>query len=143
MIGCRLAAATVVAIAIMGGSTAAQQSQEDRIFTFHANATRSGCPDLDWHLVLAPDNTVTGMIGWQHMQLLVRVTGKFDPASRTFSLIGKEAGGNRTATIEGEAISRNHLIARIKAPEANVDCPRVEVWGMTPTEIKTTGGGRH
>ena len=139
MIGCRLAAATVIAIAIMGGTAAAQQSQEPRIFTFHANASGS-CPDLDWHLVLAPDDTVTGMIGWQQMELLVRVTGKLDRANRTFSLLGKEAGGNRTATIDGTVISPNHLMAHIKAPAANVDCPNVEVWGMTPTQIKTTGG---
>ena len=62
MIGCRLAAAAVIAIAIMGGTAAAQQSQEPRIFTFHANASGS-CPDLDWHVVLASDDTVTGMIG--------------------------------------------------------------------------------
>ena len=136
MIGCRLVAATVIAMAIMGGTAAAQQSQEDRIFTFHANASGS-CPDLDWHVVLAPDDTVSGIIGWQHMQLLVRVTGNLDRTKRTFSLTGKEVGGDRTATIDGEVISPNHLIVHIKAPAANVDCPNVEVWGMTPSEIKT------
>jgi hypothetical protein len=139
MIGCRLAAASVIAIAIMGGTAAAQQSQEPRIFTFEANAS-GGCPDLDWHVVLAPDDTLTGMIGWQHMQELVRVTGKFDRAKKTFSLTGKEQGGNRTVTVDGQVISPNHLIAHIKAPAANVDCPNVEVWGMTPSEIKTSGG---
>jgi hypothetical protein len=133
MIGCRLAAATVIAIAIMGGTAAAQKSQEPRIFTFHANASGE-CPDLDWHVVLAPDDTLTGMIGWQNMQLLVRVTGKLDRANKTFSLTGKEAGGNRTATVDGQVISPNHLIAHIKAPEANVDCPNVAAWGWTPHE---------
>jgi hypothetical protein len=135
MIGCRLTAAAIIAVAIMGGTAAAQQRTEDEIFTFHANASGS-CPDLDWHLVVAPDNTVTGMIGWQHMQLLVRVTGTVDLETRTFSLVGKEAGGNRTATIEGKILSRNHLMVDIKAPEANIDCPNVEVWGKTLHEIK-------
>jgi hypothetical protein len=139
MTKCRLTTAAAIAIAIVGGTAAAQQSQEPRIFTFHANAS-GGCPDLDWHVVLAPDDTVTGMIGWQNMQQLVRVTGKLDRAKKTFSLTGKEAGGNRTATIDGQVISPNHLVARIKAP--GVDCPNVEVWGMTPSEIKTSGAGR-
>jgi hypothetical protein len=151
MTRCRLATAAAIAIAIVGGTAAAQQSQEPRIFTFHANASGS-CPDLDWHVVLAPDDTVTGMIGWQNMQMLVRVTGKLDRAKKTFSLTGKEAGGNLTATIDGQVISPNHLVAHIKAPEANVahikapeanvDCPKVEVWGMTPTQIKTQGAGK-
>jgi hypothetical protein len=63
-----------------------------------------------------------------------------DLAVEQIELTGKEAGGNLTATIDGEAISRSHLIAHIKAPGANVDCPKVAVWGMTPTQIKATGG---
>jgi hypothetical protein len=139
MIGYRLATAAAIAIAIAGATATAQRSQEPRIFTFHANAS-GGCPDLDWHVVLAPDDTLTGMIGWQNMQQLVRVTGKLDRAKKTFSLTGKEQGGDLTATIDGQVISPNHLIANIKAPGANVDCPKVEVWGMTPSQIKTSGG---
>ena len=129
MIGCRLTIAAALAITIMAGTAEAQRT-EDEIFSFRANASGS-CPMLDWHPVVAPDNTVTGIIGWQNMQLLVRVTGTMDLETKTFTLTGKEQGGGRTATIEGEILARNHLLAHIKAPEANIDCPNVNVWGKT------------
>lgn len=133
MMGYKLITAAAFAITIMAGTATAQRT-EDEVFTFRANAN-GACPVLDWHLVVAPDNTVTGMIGWQNMQLLVRVTGTVDLDKRTFSLTGKEAGGNRTATIEGEIISRNQLLVHIKAPEANIDCPDVKVWGKTVHDL--------
>ena len=133
MLGYRLTTAVALAITIMAGNAAAQRT-EDEVFTFRANA-KGTCPSLDWHLVVAPDNSVTGMIGWQNMQLLVRVTGTVDLEKRTFSLIGKEAGGNRTATIDGEIISRNQLLVHIKAPEANIDCPNIKVFGKTVHDL--------
>jgi hypothetical protein len=48
----------------------------------------------------------------------------------------------RLAADDGQVISPNHLIANVKAPAANVDRPKVEVWGMTPSEIQTCGAGR-
>ena len=130
MIGHRLTIAAALAITIMAGTAGAQRT-EDEIFTFRANAS-GGCPMLDWYLVVTPDNSVTGMIGWQGMQLLVRVTGTVDLEKKTFTLTGiEQGGGGRTATIEGEILSRNHLLAHIKAPEANIDCPNVSVWGRT------------
>jgi hypothetical protein len=140
MIG-RLTTAIVIAIAIIMGGTVKAQNAQDRIFTFHANAARGGCPDLDWYLVVAPDNSVTGMVGWQHMTLLVRVTGTVDLNKKTFALVGKEAGGSRTATIDGQIITRDHLVAHIKAPEVNVDCPGVDVWRAVPTKGAKGGAG--
>jgi hypothetical protein len=131
MIGRRLAPAIVIAIAMVTRTVEAQRT-EDVIFTYHSNAG-GRCPDLDWYLRVAPDNSVTGMIGWQHMELLVRVTGTVDLEKRTFDLTGKEAGGNRTATIDGEIITRNHLKVHIMAPDVNADCPDINVWQWTPT----------
>jgi len=61
----------------------------------------------------------------------VRVTGTVDLEKKTFTLTGKEQGGGRTATVEGQILARNHLLVHITAPEANIDCPNVSVWGRT------------
>jgi hypothetical protein len=137
MIRYRLATATI-AIAIVGG-TAVAQAPGERVFSFHSNATFSGCPNLDWHIVVAPDNSVTGLVGWQNMQVVARVTGTLNRQAKTFQLTAKEVGGDRTATIDGNVISADHIVANIKGP--GVECQKLDVWGWTPSK-KGPGGGR-
>ena len=138
MIGLRFASAAAIAIAIMGGSAVAQ-APEERVFSFHSNAT-SSCPGLDWHLVVAPNYTVSGMVGWQNMQMIARVTGTMNPQNKTFQLSAKEQGGNRTATITGNVIEPGHINASIKGP--GVNCQNLDIWAWTPSQKGPGGAGR-
>jgi len=144
VIGYRLAATAMIGLGVIGSSAvpaarpAMAQAPQERVFSFHSNAT-SGCPSLDWHIVVQPDYTVSGMVGWQNMQLIARVSGAMNPQSKTFQLTAKEAGGNRTATISGTIIAPNHITANIKG--SGVDCQGLDIWAYTP-QRGSIGAGR-
>lgn len=128
MIGRRLIVAAAFAIAVTGGIAVAQ-GQDERVFTFRSGSG-GNCPLLDWHLVVEPDHSVNGMIGWNNDMTIARVTGTLDLQAKTFSLTAKEAGGSRTATIDGKVISSNHLVVNIKAQAPLTDCQNVDVWAF-------------
>ena len=155
MIGYRLAATAMIGLGVIGCTTpqaqapaasaapaaspAMAQAPQERVFSFHSNAG-SGCPSLDWHVVVQPDYTVAGMVGWQNMQLIARVSGSMDPQSKTYQLTAKEANGKRTATISGTIIASDHITANIKGP--GIDCQGLDIWSYTPLHGSIGGGGR-
>ena len=156
MTGYKLAATAMIGLGVMGCSTTAQspapapsaapaaaspevsQAPQERVFSFRSNATFSGCPSLDWHVVVQPDYTVSGMVGWQNMQVIARVSGTMDPQSKTYQLTAKEANGKRTATINGTIIAPDHITANIKGP--GIDCQGLDVWAYTPQRGPIGGG---
>lgn len=122
-------------------SPAETQAPQERVFTFHSNASSGGCPSLDWHVVVQPDYTVSGMVGWQNMTLMAHVTGTMDAQSRTYQLTAKQVGSNRTATINGTIIAPDHITANIKGP--GIDCQGLDIWAYTPQRGPIgRGGGR-
>ena len=140
MIWRTLATVTVIAAAIAGGAAHAQApAAKERVFSFHSDATSMSCPSLDWHVVVATNYTVTGMIGWQDMGAIARVTGSMDPKTKTYQLTANEVGGSRTATITGKIISPDHITANVMAP--GVNCQNLQVWGWTPSQ-HGPGGAR-
>ena len=141
VVGCTTTAQTpppAAASAPPPASPAVSQAPQERVFTFHSNASFSGCPSLDWHVVVQPDYTVSGMVGWQNMQLMAHVTGTMDAQSRTYQLTAKQVGSNRTATINGTIISPDHITANIKGP--GIDCQGLDIWAYTPQRGPIGGG---
>ncbi len=88
VVGCNVASAQITGKAYVG-----------RIYTLHTDKV-GACPSLDWHIVVGPDNTLSGMIGADNMSVLFNVKGTYS-ADGTFQLTGKEAGGTRTGAING------------------------------------------
>jgi hypothetical protein len=73
-----------------------------QLYAFHTRPA-SGCPGLDWHLTVEPDNTITGFVGWDRMQHMARLEGTI-ARDRTFKMTGQEVGGTgKTATVTGRA----------------------------------------
>jgi hypothetical protein len=156
VIRCKLAATAIIGLGVVGCTTTAEtpapapsatpaaaspavpQAPQERVFSFRSNATFSGCPSLDWHVVVQPDYTVSGMVGWQNMQVVARVSGTMDAQSKTYQLTAKEVNGKRTATINGTIISPDHITANIKGP--GVDCQGLDVWAYTPQRGPIGGG---
>ena len=64
-----------------------------RVYTLHTAAVGGGCPSLDWHIVVGPNDTLSGMIGADDMKVVFSVTGKYDPVLKTASMSGKEISG--------------------------------------------------
>jgi hypothetical protein len=96
-------------ISCVGGSTAFAQAtagqsagswgQSGTTYALHSNAA-SGCPALDWHLVVQSDGTLSGVVGVNDMQTMFRVHGTYSGAN--FHLDGQEVGGSRTAAVNGQ-----------------------------------------
>ena len=117
-------------------AAAVQQLPPGRIYTFHSTP-QSGCPGLDWHVVLGEGNTLDGIIAWNNMQSMAHAYGNINPQTRTFQMTAQEVGGqHRTATINGTVRSDGYLVANIAGP--NVSCQGVIVgWSAAPPP----GGG--
>lgn len=132
----KLIAASALAIAAAGGVASAQGVPEGRVYTFHSKA-QSGCPSLDWHVVVGSNGGLSGMISWDDMKAMARASGSVNMQARTFQMTATEVGGqNRTATIDGTVRQDGWLIASIKGK--NVNCQGVNVpWFVPPP---STGG---
>ncbi|MBS0639424.1 MAG: hypothetical protein U1E70_25325 [Acetobacteraceae bacterium] len=71
------------------------------LYSFHTGPA-SGCPGLDWHVVLHPDGKITGMVGWAGMTRTATLSGTM-ARNDTFTGTATEAKTGRTATISGSA----------------------------------------
>jgi hypothetical protein len=124
MISMKMIAAGALAIATTGGVAAAQTVPEGRVYAFHSKAA-GGCPVLDWHVVVGANNALTGMISWDEMKSMAKVSGAIG-ADRTFKMSATEVGGaGRTAAVDGQVRADGWLVANIKGP--NVDCKGIAV----------------
>ncbi len=94
----------------------AQRKQKDLSLAkgqLYAISTRpaSGCPGLDWHITVSPDNTLTGFVAWDRDQHMARLDGKIN-RDRTFQMDAKEVGGTgRTGVVKGTAGGNNVSIS--------------------------------
>jgi hypothetical protein len=118
-------------------AAAMQQLPPGRVYTFHSSP-QSGCPGLDWHVVLTADNTLDGMVAWNNMQSMAHASGNLNPQARTFQMTAQEVGGQgRTANISGTVRPDGYLVANIAGP--NVNCQGIMVgWSVPPPP---SGGG--
>jgi hypothetical protein len=96
-------------IAIIALSTAASlspalaQSGQPGLYAFHTGPVVGGCPGLDWHITLGPDNTLTGFVAWDQGKHMARLAGSMNK-DRTFEMDAQEVGGTgRKATVKGSA----------------------------------------
>jgi len=111
---------------------------EGRIYAFHSKAQAS-CPELDWHLVVGANNTLTGMISWDNMKSIARASGSANPANRTFTMNAvREGGSGHGATINGTVRQDGWLVANIKGQ--NVNCQGIVVQWFVPTPGSDSSG---
>jgi hypothetical protein len=128
--------AGALASTMLCGSVSAQQAPAGRVYVFHSTAQAS-CPALDWHVVVAGDDSLSGMIAWDDMKAIARVSGKVNMSAKTFAMTAKEVGGQgRTATVDGTVRSDGWLVANIKGP--NINCQGINVPWFVPSP---SGGG--
>jgi hypothetical protein len=81
------------------GQAGGNWGQAGTTYALHSNAA-SGCPALDWHLVVQNDGSIGGMVGVNDMKTMFRVHGTYSGAN--FHLDGQEVGGTRTAAVNGQ-----------------------------------------
>ena len=102
-----------------------------RLYAFHSGAG-GGCPGLDWHIVVEPNNDLAGVIAWNNMQSLARVTGNVDRQTGAFTLTAREQGGQgRTATATGKVDPGTGWMTASVQGEG-VKCQSIKVPWYTP-----------
>jgi hypothetical protein len=117
----------------------AQQLPPGRVYAFDSSA-QAGCPGLNWHMVLGDGGALSGLIAWNNMQSVARVSGSVNTQTRAFQATATEVGGRgRTATITGTADpNTGWLTANIQG--ANISCQGITVPWFSPYQ---GGGGGH
>jgi len=125
--------AATVAIAALSTAamlgTAFAQSGQPGLYAFHTGRTASGCPGLDWHITLQPDNSLVGFVSWGQGQHIARLSGTLDK-NREFQMDAKEVGGEgRTAVVKGQAAGQYVAVVITGSGTAcdniNLNVPRV------------------
>lgn len=97
--------ATTSLALLIGAATAmpalAQQNRE-QLYAFHTSSI-GGCPGLDWHVVVAPNRALSGIVAWDNMKHMATLNGTLE-ANGAFLIKAKEQGGaQRSATVKGTA----------------------------------------
>lgn len=116
-----LIAAGILALAAPCGAAFAQGG----LYVLHSEPA-GGCPGLDWHVVVGRTGALSGIVGWDNMKHLARVTGAINREEHTFQMTANEIGGaERAATIDGRIESDGVAVATIKGP--NIECKDVTI----------------
>jgi hypothetical protein len=110
-------------------SPVAAQQEKGTLYAFHSAPVVGGCPGLDWHITVTPDNKLTGFVAWDAGQHMARLNGMLNN-DRSFEMDAQEVGGaGRKATVKGTA-SGNYINAVINGSGTacdgdNLAIPRV------------------
>jgi hypothetical protein len=117
-------------------SSALAQSGQPGLYAFHTGSVVGGCPGLDWHITLGPDNTLTGFVAWDQGKHMARLAGSMNK-DRTFEMDAQEVGGaGKKATIKGSA-SGNYINAVINGSGTACDGDNLAI----PRVVGGIGGG--
>jgi hypothetical protein len=127
-------AKTIAGVALMMGivgSASALELEQGRILGFHSEPS-NGCPGLDWHIVVGARNQLKGMISWDDMHDIVRVSGSADQDGRFHLAFPPMKGSRSGGSIEGQFPDYNGWLT---AHVVGVGCPRQDVqvqWFRAP-----------
>jgi hypothetical protein len=127
----------VIGLATVGCfSPALAQQGKAQLYAYHSPPVVGGCPGLDWHITLGPDNTLTGFVAWDQGKHMARLAGSMNK-DRTFEMDAQEVGGaGKKATIKGSA-SGNYINAVINGSGTACDGDNLAI----PRVVGGLGGG--
>ena len=129
IVGQLISTTAVLAAAI---SLALAEVPEGRIYVLHSGAV-GACPSLDWHIVLEPNGILAGMISWNGMKTMARVTGTVNQRSHTFTMVAKEMEGRaRNAKVKGQIREDGLIIAHTEGPRGTCDAVIAPSYGNQP-----------
>jgi hypothetical protein len=93
----------VALLAFMSPGAVWAQSGQAGLYAFHSGPVKGGCPGLDWHVTLGPDDSLDGFVAWDAGQHMAKLKGSIQK-DRTFQMDAQEVGGaGKKATIKGSA----------------------------------------
>ena len=71
----RFGTVVAAASAIVSLSPAMAQKNKGSLYAFHTRPVIGGCPGLDWHVVVTPDNKIDGFVAWDHKKHMATLDG--------------------------------------------------------------------
>jgi hypothetical protein len=96
------AVAAVVLSTAASLSPALAQSGAAGLYSYHTNPVVGGCPGLDWHITVAPDDSLTGFVAWDQGKHIAKLAGSINK-QRTFEMNAEEVGTGKKAKVVGTA----------------------------------------
>ena len=104
-------AATLGVAALLAVAPArAQMPANDTLYDTHATAG-GACNGMDWHVIVHPDKTINGVVGWDGFRHIAHLSGTVG-ADGSFKANAVEPGSNKTDTVSG-TLQANDLKASI------------------------------
>lgn len=108
--------------AAMDGSASAQTAGQ--IFAFHSQPA-GDCPELDWYLVVRENGKLMGVVAWNDLRSVARLSGTID-AKKSFHMDATAFGASgRAVAVDGQFGRDGWLTANIKG--SDVDCKNIRV----------------
>ncbi len=71
-----LAAIALAAVAALNPALA--QQDKGTLYAYHTGAAEGGCPPLDWHIIKAPDNKLTGFVASDRTGHMASLKGEWN-----------------------------------------------------------------
>lgn len=115
-----VAAGVLIGIA---GNAVALELTDDRVLSFHSQPS-GGCPGLDWHLVAGTNNRLTGLIAWDDMKNVARVSGSANKDGKFHLALQPLHGVSSEGSVEGQLPDYNGWLT---ASVTGAGCPHQEV----------------
>ena len=64
----------VTSLVALAASVGAAYAQIPGVYVLHSKP-EGGCPALDWHVTVGPNHELSGVIGWDNMKSIARLSG--------------------------------------------------------------------
>ena len=99
----KLSTAIVAGLFVMGlaGTATALEPTRGELLSFHSEGYGE-CPDLDWHLVVGAQKQLTGLIAWDNMKNVARVSGSFNEEGKFHLELQPMSGSGAKGSVEGQ-----------------------------------------
>ena len=112
------------------------QPKTAQLYAYHTSAVVGGCPGLDWHITVEPDNKLVGFVAWDRGLHMARLDGSINK-DRSFEMAAAEVGGaGRKAMVSGTA-GGDYINASITGSGTACDGLNLPI----PRSVGGTGGG--
>jgi hypothetical protein len=115
-------AAGVAMIGIATNATALELTQ-GRVLVFHSEPS-GGCPGLDWHLVAGANDRLTGLIAWDDMKEVTRVSGSADQDGKFHLILQPVNGSGNKGSVDGQLPDYNGWLT---ASVTGAGCPHQDI----------------
>ena len=98
-----LSSAWIVGVALAASVLAAPRvnaAESMRALYDTSTEAQGACTGMDWHVVVAPDKTVSGVVGWDNMQHLAKLSGTVGQDGK-LNVTATEQGSSKTEHVSG------------------------------------------